>query len=206
MISHEKKFIFAEITKTGSTSVCKALDMYVEPFWFRPNKKHWHLTKHKKIHGDKIFNEYFKFVFTRNPWDKMVSQFCYRKAHYQRKFKFVGDDSQLFKQFVDIVYVGYKKSNRVKFTAMDPRQTSYILNDKGECLADFIGKYENLQGDFDTVCDYLKVERRTLPTRNKSRKRKTKNYVDYYDDETINKVSEMFKSDIEFLNYDFNND
>jgi hypothetical protein len=206
MISHEKKFIFAEITKTGSTSVCKALDMYVEPFWFRPNKKHWHLSKHKKQHGDEIFNSYFKFVFTRNPWDKMVSQFFYRKGHYIRKFGFTGNDKEIFAQFINKVYSQFKKKGRVRFTAMDPNQHTYILDENSNVMADFIGKYESLQTDFDTICDKIKIDRRLLPKRNKSRKRKTQNYTEFYDDDVKNKVGEMFTKDIDLLKYNFNND
>ena len=50
------------------------------------------------------------------------------------------------------------------------------------------------------------MDRRLLPKRNKSRKRKTQNYTEFYDDDVKNKVGEMFIKDIDLLKYNFNND
>ena len=136
----------------------------------------------------------------------MVSQFFYRKGHYVRKFGFTGDDKEIFAQFINKVYSQFKKKGRVRFTAMDPNQHTYILDENSMVMADFIGKYENLQTDFDTICDKLKVDRRVLPKRNKSRKRKTQNYTEFYDDDVKNKVGEMFIKDIDLLKYNFKND
>ena len=88
-------------------------------------------------------------------------------------------------------------------------------------MVDFVGKFERLQKDFDIVCDRLGFERETLPHVNSSDKasrewrRKFKNliyrnnesglraYVDFYDDETREFVSQLYRSDIEMFDYSF---
>ena len=69
----------------------------------------------------------------------------------------------------------------------------------GAHAGDFVGRYENLQEDWEKVCQklgmyedlqYLNVGKH-LP------------YKEYYTDESIEKVSELYKEDIEIFNYKF---
>ena len=65
---------------------------------------------------------------------------------------------------------------------------------------DFIGRYENLQQDFDHVCDSIGIPRRILPHANKSRR---KPYWKYYNTKTRDIVAEIFREDIEYFGYEF---
>ena len=42
-------------------------------------------------------------------------------------------------------------------------QCDFIYDDNGNCLTDFIGKTENLQDDFNIVCDKIGMPRQKLP-------------------------------------------
>ena len=71
MVSNKHKCIFVHIIKTGGTSIDKL---------FRGRTGHKFAKNYKKDVGNKKWNNYFKFTFVRNPWDKMVSQyFLYTK-------------------------------------------------------------------------------------------------------------------------------
>ena len=83
MISHKHKVIFVHIPKCGGVSMegvlFKPRQRRSKKYLFgSPNKYQTgglqHLMSSHIIEevGEDIFNQYFKFSFVRNPWDKMV--------------------------------------------------------------------------------------------------------------------------------------
>ena len=76
----------------------------------------------------------------------------------------------------------------------------YLINKNDEINIDFIGKVENLQKDFDFICDKINLQKQIIPKQNKS---KVVDYTDFYDNETIKITSDIYQSDLEKFNYKF---
>jgi chondroitin 4-sulfotransferase 11 len=83
LISHDYKFIFIHIGKTGGTSIERALCSFLridfEATEISPDGKWW---KHKwaavmrEILGKDLWDDYFTFAFVRNPYDMILSLYC----------------------------------------------------------------------------------------------------------------------------------
>ena len=162
-----------------------------------------------------MFDQYFKFAFVRNPWSRTVS--IYKYLGYNQKMDF---KSFLLGQYRDKVFEEEK-------WFVGP-QCEYIYGEGGKLLVDYVGRFEDLQGGFDVVCNKIDISPTKLPhvnvSKNNSEFKKSnpkaiiknmlldykkkaipehKNWRDYYDWETIDCVSKLYQKDIELFEYDF---
>ena len=158
------------------------------------------------------FDACFKFSFVRNPWDRIVSEYRFRR--YPGKFDF---KTYLFKHL--------PKPGSKHYIHIIP-QHEFLFGTEGKCLVDFVGRFENLQGDFNTICRELSIQESPLPHVNKSlpqkhKKRRVKGYIrrliysrrerahtfghytGYYDDESREFVRRIYENDIEIFKYEF---
>ena len=204
LVSEQYETTFVHIPKTGGTSLASALLSQGEAFNRLPerierhqnyvkNPSEWTI-KHSRMHElDEKYQNFFCFAFVRNPWDLMVSCFSWwtqntklqTRKEYGRDIKEKG-----FKAFIK------SNSSCLNECYHDNQGQSYWLNDN----IDFIGRYENLQQDFNTVCDKIWIQRQTLPHINKTNH---KHYSEYYDDESREIVAKNYARDIERFGYKF---
>ena len=225
MINKEFKFISTQIGKTATGSVREALMASCQkksgaptPALFRQTVKYvqgkW---AHRHIIDDlnPITESYFKFCFVRNPWDRCVSQYFFRRqrgyqgAYYGKKWKFKAYRGTTFREFIINKSDKFKVAPTFKspalnkaYTLNDPfvAQVEWISNESGEVLMDFVGRFESLQEDFNTVCDRVGIPHQKLPHKNRTHH---KGYAEYYDDETRQIVAEKYAKDIEHFGYEF---
>ena len=184
MINHKHKFIFIHIPKTAGLSIYSQL----------PLRKHIH-KKLSNYDNDKI-NEYFTFSFVRNPFDRTVSTYhflnsesCMKWPRSNRKIHNLVK-SMTFSEFIKNLF-------RIRNKHLES-QFNYIAHNS--LKINFIGKFENLQEDFNIICDKIGIPRQQLPYKNKS---KHKHYTEYYDEETKQIVAERYAKDIEYFRYEF---
>ena len=144
--------------------------------------------------------KYFSFTFVRNPWSRVVSD--YSNLRVICEYKTLLTDTTI-KDYLLCVN-GYQEinhlNNRTGRGDHFRSQFEYIHDGTGKVMIDFIGRFENFQQDFNTVCDKIGIPQQPLPHRNKS---KHKHYTEYYDDETRQLVAEKYSKDIEYFGYKF---
>ena len=80
LISHDHKFIFIHIGKTGGTSIervlCDYLGKNLEDTEKAPDGEWWkHIWARgmRRRVGEKVWDDYFTFAFVRNPFDMVLS-------------------------------------------------------------------------------------------------------------------------------------
>ncbi|WP_444998224.1 sulfotransferase family protein [Aliikangiella sp. IMCC44359] len=161
-----------------------------------------HITKQS-------FDQYFKFAFVRNPWERLVSEYLHKKI--DRHFS--------LKEFV-FQALPEKNDFNDNYRHIIP-QSEYLFDQNGQQLVNFIGRFENLSSDFNYICQQLNINNPTLPHRNSSHSirrlllrkfrhlfsntnRIKKHYSQYYDEELYDHVGKIYAEDIRRFNYQFN--
>ena len=138
--SNSNKFMFYHIPKTAGTSLHTVLKRYA----VGPHVNEPHLTRVRSHVGveptwDKYKGgEYFSFAIVRNPYDRMFSLYNFLKR--RRVIK------ETLEEFIN-------KMDR------EPSQFK-LLNYNGVVPLSFVGKFENLEEDFNFIADKIKIKER----------------------------------------------
>lgn len=185
VVSYTKNFAFFHNYRTGGTSIRKALNQFTDEKRFK--KPHIAPKVLRDSIGAKRFNKLFKFCFVRNPWDKMVSTYCYTRATPEH-FEYQKVRNMPFSEFIR--HVVAKKAQT---------QYQYLSDEKGCLLVDFVGKFECLNRDYIFVCKKIKLSAPIGHLNGVNHKP----YRSYYDKESRAIVKEYFKKDIETWGYSF---
>lgn len=150
---------------------------------------HIKALKIKQHLSQDIYNNYFKFAFVRNPWDWQVSLY-----HFMLQSKNHPQHALISKMKSFDEYVEWRVEKDLEL------QSDFIFDVDGKLIVDFVGKFENLQEDFDNVCRKISINELPLPVINKSKHRF---YKEYYNEHTKKLIGTAFKKDIETFNYEF---
>lgn len=214
-MSVKYNFLFVHIAKTGGTSVRAALaplrwrdPMYIPQFIAsRLSHATGHriaskLPRHAKIIAAKemlpqeLFDKLFKFTFVRNPWDLQVSSWHHLKRERPHLVQHLPDFESFLRWKLDP-----ERPYQYHIDTSIELQTDYLKDLDGTILVDFIGKYENIQGDFEEACNKIGIATPALPHKRQAKNRT--NYQSYYDDSTAEMIADYFRLDIEILGYSF---
>lgn len=203
MISHKYKCIFIHIQRTAGTSIEDWV--YGKDWWdVHKHTKHLLASQAKQIYKE-YWDEYFKFSFVRNPWDRTVSMLRFKN--------FFGVDVNnngiininRHKNRNGFPFTVEKRFNKYDHLIDDSNHEEYCVygNILDEEL-DFVGRFENLYEDLEYIRDRLKIEK---PFNKDKKEAKTKNrkenYRKHYDETAKNEVYDLYYKDIIKYNYHF---
>ncbi len=191
------KLLFFPIPKTGCTSILNSRkDLFV------PQAGHVRAIDVMRAHS-MIWQQAYKVTIVRNPWDRLVSAWSYLRDRHSdqgrvsEKFKVVLQQVKEcgnFKAFVQWLAAAGVRVDRHFY----PQAHWVCLSSRS--LMNFVGHFEQLQTDWNTVC-----ARVGLPVEKLLHFRASKHlhYSEVYDDETRAIVAKLYRRDIRQFGYRF---
>ncbi len=228
IISHSHKFIFIKTHKTAGSSIETALakfctkndvitpmesnvdshiprnyhgQRWLEKFYAKSRFTRKVINRHspllhtwyyehmpavrvRDLIGKEIWDNYFKFCFERNPWDKVVSYYLWKKYGQKRRMPD-------FKTYI------MQKSHRLP-------QDAQLYIDEGNVIVDRIYNFHKLAIDFSELCLQLKLPADTPLSNEKTGIKIDRSpYMDYFDEESKQKVASIYSREIDLLKFSF---
>ena len=211
LYSDHKNFVFVHVWKTAGESIVDSLRGYCAPY-FRSrilNKilrdgpealaalggwraqlahgQHLHAQDIRKIMPEGCYDACYSFGFVRNPWDWTVSAY-----HYARQTP-ANPEHEIAGSFTSL-----GDDLRYRAEHYPRQQSSFLVDENDRQMVDKIGRFETLEDDFAEIARAIGVEV-SLPKRNVSRRKR--DWRSYYDDESYDLVTKIYRKDIELLGY-----
>jgi hypothetical protein len=224
IISHSHKFIFIKSRKTAGTSIeaalsgsCEGADIVTPLGDYKHNRDEMGRFIHQSLnagdfeqHDDAlsirnkiprhVWDTYFKFSISRNPWDKVVSEFFWEmrqspllapRKHFYHHLGIPYDElSRLRKLFSEFVNVHENTNDRFYFI-------------DGDLSVDFVIRYETLVDDFGRVCSKIGIATPRLPTLKSGMRKEKRHYSEYYDEQSQSIIAAKYRNDIRCFGYRF---
>jgi len=185
--------LFIHIPKSAGRSVVRGL-------FDVKSVEHAPADWYQQLDPDK-FERYFKFTFVRNPWDRAVSAYTYlckggsaASVDDQQWAAFVNS----FSSFDDFVCSWMSEENIYRNALFTP-QVTFLKDIFGRVEMDFVGRFENLDADFNTVAAKLNITAE-LPHLNQSR---VETFQAFYTPRSQAVIKQLYSEDIEIFKYDF---
>jgi len=186
-VCHERRFIWFRVAKVGTRTI-------------------YHHLLESNIHLDaehpyriyypvKLYNDYFKFAFVRNPWDRLVS--CWHnKVIDSNYFKFQDPklaDMRTFANFVNFI-------SGLDIENCDPHlRLQCRLIDLNHI--DYLGRLESLGSDLSKIFHILDIPIGNIESKNVSIEKI--HYHEYFDHGLVEKVYQIYRRDIQIFGYDY---
>ena len=205
IISHRHRFIFFAVPRTGTHAIRTALDPVLgEDDWQQQSLtaqvrlpvpalarfNHGHLTL-RQIRASlpsTVWQDYFKFAFVRNPYDRFVSVCAMLN---KRNPGYRGRETAFMKRALTIP--------RFRQRILVRPQVDMLVDESGKLGMDHVGRYETLQRSFAVICGQIGIAESGLEQSNAT---EHEAYTTYFDDELTPAVTAFYRRDFEILGYE----
>lgn len=142
---------------------------------------------------EKFNTNRFKFVFVRNPFDRIVS--AYKHVIQKGAWKNIDDNPELYAQmefgeFIDVISKQEIRNMNLHFR---PQWTFIPVK------PDYVGRFEHINKDFVEIMQKIGLNSSIqLPHKNFTRKT---NYQDFYDEKSRKAVVKIYRKDFDMFKY-----
>lgn len=149
--------------------------------WYYEHMPAWRVREQI---GPEVWNSYYKFCFERNPWDKMVSYYLWKK-HGQNRWM------PSFRRYV---------LGRTRRLPLDGN----LYFDGDTPLVDEVFEFREVRTMFPQICQRLGIPfDGELPREKANIATNRPRFQDFYDRQTRARVEQLFSREIRLLGYRF---
>ena len=230
IISHKYKFIFIRVRKTASTSMHVALSKFCGPLDIiahigdkdqlesKPEQNNWKYLPSRNVvfynhipafriremiaEQDKdIWDNYFKFCFERNPWDKVISQyyFQYQTSTYKLSRRGITEpqDGMSLNKFIMHGRLHHFSEWRV-YTEEDKNDDTIIV--------DKVFKYEEMNEAFNFLKEKLNLPCNIMMPEKRFKgwtRKEHGHYRDILTNEERKRIADVFHKEIKEFKYEY---
>ena len=150
------------------------------------NKKkfnaHMSAERIRNIVGKEIWDNYYKFCFVRNPWDRVISLYYYHNKTGSR------------------MSISEYINSGAPFTPKKNNALLYMIN--GDIAVDKICYFENIDEELDTISSYLGFpERLSLPKASSRTRNDKRHYREILSREDSEKIARAYSDEINMFKY-----
>ena len=206
MISRKYNFVFQHIPKCAGISLLNffiklhTIEGCIGDLMYAPHNSFSFYKKEYKEH----YRNFFKFTFVRNPWDRAVSLYEFRKKEANEgihRRTWPSMDELINDSFEDTIKKSTNNTNK-DVLYLEPAYTdNYWLPKQILKEINFVGRFESIDRDFDYIKYALGIHLDHQLTHDNQIKRK--HYSEYYNDETRKIVADKYATDIQLFGYKF---
>jgi len=207
IISFANKYAFVAIPKTGSQAVRKRLRpfllegdweqsvfdvarLFPIPHLAQLGHGHLKVTEVQPFLLPGMWQDFFSFAFVRNPFDRFVS-FC--NFYNPEEMANASDPVAIMKRMIG--------DPELRHHVLMQPQHQFLEDANGDLAVSFVGRYENLQSDFEAICERLDLPLDKLEMVNASTRQPL---ARSFDRELEEMVRETYRLDFETFGYDIN--
>ena len=164
--------------------------------------------------GDEIWNSYYTFCMERNPWDKVTSNYWYKRGYKHKESR--AAERVHFIERVMRNCVGYPWSLKTwlryrllknKFSSARrpklPRGSYWFTDLQGNIIVDSILRYEHRADHVQQLADRLNLTLKESAQEGRKTRKTNRDYTAEYDDWSREVIQDFFSVDLAALNYQF---
>jgi hypothetical protein len=199
-------FWFVDIPRTSSSSIRYELGNNFSRVYGKKDivekkysgaqifRNHRTAQEMKAFLGNTTWDNIFTFTMVRNPWDRILSMYNFRRKRGNIPMELS------FREYV-LEFSKYQSSALFKYRAHYYGVSDYIMED-GKVIVDFIARFEKRNEDLAFIAQRLglkelgkiSVQKATLPG---------SHYSQFYDEETKEIIKQVYEREIEIFGYEF---
>lgn len=197
LASAKAEAIFIHVPKTGGTSIATALGVH--------GKGHIPLSRYYAADPERLARA-FSFAIVRNPWDRLLSAYTYlanpKRDFRFRDFRWAAKYLSQYKDFERFVLA--LKDLRVREDLLDyihflPQSHWLTVPGHPEIRPDYVGRFEELGRSFAVIAEHFSANTEFPVTRKSSHGP----YQEYYTEEMVAVVGDVYGVDAVTFGYDF---